>query len=543
MNPTRARCTRRPVSGPSCSVNGAAGPASGATLGVSGASVTAMNRLLILLGLVMITMAPAAADWRADVLVRVCPATPGAVAPPDFSDPRCEVRPYWVTDPQRRTLWIEAVIEIDEPPGALTGPYALFVSGKLAARAWVNGVEIGANGTPGFTADTETPGLMDAALFSPVQLLRSGENRVVLLASGRNSLVTLSTPIHRIAIGEFRSPRIETLQSYQSALATFGVFVIALVFFAVLAAASGRRGISTLLALIALTAGLQLLAEAWRGLTAYRYPVHDLRLIALAGGAAALAMLTGAWSAARFTPERARLNAVLLGALAALTASAIVFAPGFDQKSVYALVLGALAAAVPPTLCAAAERRPAAAIWAGGFVVFIAAGLAAPQSLLDRTVFWALSALLLLNIIDEARRFVAERAARVSETRRADALAGALARAEQAARPVQIALNASGRTHYAKADEIARLDAADDYVEVRFKDAPMVLHTGTLGDLEARLPATFLRVHRSCVVNTDVIAALERDANGSGRLILTSGDEAPVSRRILPAVKAALSSA
>jgi len=496
---------------------------------------------LILSALVMIVCAASAqASWPARDAVRVCVASPGEAQPPPFDAPQCETTLYWTANPQNRTLWIEAIIDIEETPDVLAGPLAVFVSGKMAVEARINGVAIGANGRPGFSASDETPGRMDSAIFLPAQLLQPGENRVVLFASGHHSLIDLANPVHRISIGAYRDPSRATLSAYQSALVTFGVFALALVFFSVLAVRPERRGLRSLLGALALIAAVQLVTEAGRGLFAYAYPIHDVRLIVIAAGAAALALLTAGWSALRFTPRARRFQQSLIAALVLALAAVLTLAPGFDQKAGYALFLGALASAIPPAWRAFRDRSIKPGLWTLGFLAFALSGLLAPQSFLDRSLFWALSLLFLVNIIDEARRFAAERTARIAEGRRADALASALARAEQAKRPVQIPLISAGRTEYADAAGIARLDAADDYVEVRFKDGRQVLHSGTLAALEEMLPSTFLRVHRSCIVNSDEIAALERDANGSGRLVLKSGGEAPVSRRIMPKVKAAL---
>lgn len=503
-----------------------------------------MTRLLAALALLCLASAPAAAQiWNARTEVRVCPAEPDETAPPDFTSPECETTPFWAANAQNRTVWIEAVIDLETAPDPLSGPYALFLSGKMAVEAQVNGALIGANGVPGFNAAEETAGRMDAALFLPAQLLRAGENRVVLRASGHHSLIELGGPTHRIAIGPYADPRRTLLARYQGSLATLGVFGLALVFFAGLAVLSPRRAAPALLAAIALVAGLQLIAEAGRGLFAYPYPVQDLRLLALVAGAAGLALLTTGWSIVRFTPDRLTGGAVLLAGLTCAITVIVVFAPGFDGKSSLVILAGAVAGAAPPTWRAWTRRERAPALWAVGFLIIAASAVLTSQGLLDRYLFWTLSALLLVNVLAEARRFAAERTRRVGETRRADALAAALARIEQTAHPVQIALVAAGRTDYASTADIARLNAADDYVEVMFKDGRTLLHTGALAKLEAQLPANFLRVHRSCIVNTDEIEALERDAGGSGRLVLKTAGEAPVSRRILPKVRAALGSA
>ncbi|MCA1749267.1 MAG: LytTR family DNA-binding domain-containing protein, partial [Parasphingopyxis sp.] len=68
------------------------------------------------------------------------------------------------------------------------------------------------------------------------------------------------------------------------------------------------------------------------------------------------------------------------------------------------------------------------------------------------------------------------------------------------------------------------------------------LYSTSLAALERTLPETFIRIHRSHIVNTAFVSALDRDSAGTGTLRLADGDEVPVSRRVMPSVRAALSS-
>jgi len=71
-------------------------------------------------------------------------------------------------------------------------------------------------------------------------------------------------------------------------------------------------------------------------------------------------------------------------------------------------------------------------------------------------------------------------------------------------------------------------------------DGRQILHSGRLQELEEILPSSFLRVHRSHIVNTAFVQSLERESGGIGRLIMTEGEPIPVSRRILPKVRTIL---
>ncbi len=85
--------------------------------------------------------------------------------------------------------------------------------------------------------------------------------------------------------------------------------------------------------------------------------------------------------------------------------------------------------------------------------------------------------------------------------------------------------------------------AAGDYVELNLKDHQQRLFTGSLKELEATLPNTFLRVHRSYLVNVAFIRSLntksskQAENSGAGFLQLHDENEVPVSRRIMPTVR------
>lgn len=81
------------------------------------------------------------------------------------------------------------------------------------------------------------------------------------------------------------------------------------------------------------------------------------------------------------------------------------------------------------------------------------------------------------------------------------------------------------------------MKGARDYVEISLLDRRNVLHNETLTLMEEKLPATFLRIHRSYIVNKQLIQSLEKLPSGGGNLILSSGDTVPVSRRIMPKIR------
>ena len=79
-------------------------------------------------------------------------------------------------------------------------------------------------------------------------------------------------------------------------------------------------------------------------------------------------------------------------------------------------------------------------------------------------------------------------------------------------------------------DTIERLDAAGDYMCIYTGDNTLILRE-TMKDLEKRLdPRRFQRVHRSTIVNLDLVKQVKPHTNGECFLVLNSGASVKVSR-------------
>ena len=74
------------------------------------------------------------------------------------------------------------------------------------------------------------------------------------------------------------------------------------------------------------------------------------------------------------------------------------------------------------------------------------------------------------------------------------------------------------------------IEAAGDYMCIYTGDNSLILRE-TMKDLERRLdPRTFQRVHRSTIVNLDLVKQVKPHTNGECFLVLQSGAEVKVSR-------------
>ena len=79
-------------------------------------------------------------------------------------------------------------------------------------------------------------------------------------------------------------------------------------------------------------------------------------------------------------------------------------------------------------------------------------------------------------------------------------------------------------------DSIERIDAAGDYMCIYTGDNTLILRE-TMKDLERRLdPRRFQRVHRSTIVNLDLVRQVKPHTNGECFLVLDSGAQVKVSR-------------
>jgi two-component system LytT family response regulator len=79
-------------------------------------------------------------------------------------------------------------------------------------------------------------------------------------------------------------------------------------------------------------------------------------------------------------------------------------------------------------------------------------------------------------------------------------------------------------------DTIERIDAAGDYMCIYTGDNTLILRE-TMKDLEKRLdPRRFQRVHRSTIVNLDLVKQVKPHSNGECFLVLNSGASVKVSR-------------
>jgi two-component system LytT family response regulator len=149
----------------------------------------------------------------------------------------------------------------------------------------------------------------------------------------------------------------------------------------------------------------------------------------------------------------------------------------------------------------------------------------------------------LATTLERVRQRLAERGAQQHAERLAEALAEhapeaaeELGESAPAAAPESgrfekmINIKDQGQIFRVDVDTIERIDAAGDYMCIQTGDNTLILRE-TMKDLEKRLdPRRFQRVHRSTIVNLDLVRQVKPHTNGECFLVLNSGAQVKVSR-------------
>ncbi|GJL92966.1 MAG: hypothetical protein DHS20C04_26250 [Hyphococcus sp.] len=465
----------------------------------------------------------------------ICPAGLGN-QPPDFEAPECETTTVLNIDPQGRDIWVRILFDADPNAVPAGDPAGFYVSVKASSAVWLNGVYLGSNGVPGPDKHSETPGRMDAVFYAPHEAIKAGQNEAVLRLSSHHGFLHLNYPVHYLILQRYANPSREILRAYGPSLLTFGVFLLSAIYFGVSALRRMSAGSSILLFVLSLLAITQLLIETSRGLFAYNYPFQDLRLVLITAGAAFFGLCLYIHVVFKFI-DKNHAAYILAGLIA--TALAVIIPGSFDAKALLGLGAPTLAGACI-TISAAVRNKPSARAYAVALSIFLAIMVIFIGRFLDATFYYSTAALLLFLIGQQAMLFAKERTLRLDANDRARRLELALEQARQKDSPERMTIHNAGKTEIIAASDIIYCKGAGDYVEIVLSSGARHLHLAKLHELESELPQTFLRVHRSYIVNTSFVRSLTREANGVGALTLNNGETVPVSRRILPNVRNAL---
>ncbi|RYY29364.1 MAG: response regulator transcription factor [Sphingomonadales bacterium] len=418
-------------------------------------------------------------------------------------------------DPQGRELWIRSVVQSPTD----TRPRALYIAGVASSAAWLNGQRLGVNGQPGASAKAEIPGRYQAVFPIRDSVWRSEDNMLVLHLSSFHGGLHFARPMSAIGVWPYPFPQPTALLALTFVAA--GTLLAAAFGFGVIHAMR-RTGSSRMLAVMAGVAALQAVVESLRSLFDYSYPLHAWRMSAIWGLAAVFAILLVAYATTRFLPK-AR-GVMICFALCIVGATALL--PGFDLKTIWALILGVALAVVPAAVgvrLGTSSARPVLA-W---LMLFLALALGFPEWLSDVSYFLLAAGLILPLLMVEVVRLSRDDRGREAALTRA------------ASQPDRLTVASARGVELVPVAEILAVVGADDYVELRLSGGRTLLHSARLDGLTAQLPESFLRIHRSVIANLAKVQRLERDGD-RWRLHLSEGEPLPVSRSRQPALREAL---
>ena len=105
----------------------------------------------------------------------------------------------------------------------------------------------------------------------------------------------------------------------------------------------------------------------------------------------------------------------------------------------------------------------------------------------------------------------------------------------------RIVVKGEHRVRLLPVEQISWIEADGMYVKLHTRDGNVHLHRGLLGSLDASLDARrFVRIHRSAIVNIDLVDGLRQDAHGDYVVLLRDRTEIRVGRRFRARLQARL---
>lgn len=424
------------------------------------------------------------------------------------------------------TTWVTQTVHVPEVLDPLQGPMKVVLVAMASSEIYWNGVLIGKNGRPGTNRANEEPGRFIAAFVVPPKLVRPGPNILAARLSANHLWLPVRQPVHAFEVSYGHLSPVPGIMGYLPALLILGLMAAAGLYFGVAAASNRSNRNLAILAGIAVTGTLQLVAEVSRAFLSYSYPWHLGRLSLIAVFAGVTAVLVASYAARRFNPADL-LRPV--GLVATTSVICLLLAPTFDLKAFGPLLAGVTAL----TVCAwrgLRAKQPGAELALAGGTFTLGLMLWDPQGFLDRWYFIALAALLIAVIMEQLGHHQVARRERNSETRRAERLDHQLKQIRRDGGQAVIQLKDGAKIHRILEDEILCAKAADDYCELKLTGDRKLFVTISLSKLETQLPSGFIRTHKSYLANLKHVTAVAPRRNGGQLLTLSDRSEVPVGR-------------
>jgi two-component system, LytTR family, response regulator len=105
-----------------------------------------------------------------------------------------------------------------------------------------------------------------------------------------------------------------------------------------------------------------------------------------------------------------------------------------------------------------------------------------------------------------------------------------LQNSEQERYTTRMIFKSRGRVLFLSIEDIRWVEAEENYVRIHTANESHLLRE-TIGHLESRLdPRSFIRIHRSWIVNLQFVKEVKHESNGDTNVVLMSGEKIPLSR-------------
>ena len=178
----------------------------------------------------------------------------------------------------QQLLCVERAIAPDAAPQATQ---VLVLSALAASEIWLDGVHIASNGQPASLATLETAGQIDVAVALAPAQLAPGPHRLRLLLSTQQVPGRFDAPFQALTLQDQQAYQTAQIRRKLPPLLLAGALAAIALLFLVLTVLYQPRLQRAMFMLLCLAAALLLVAESWRSVAGYAYPLHLTRLHAV----------------------------------------------------------------------------------------------------------------------------------------------------------------------------------------------------------------------------------------------------------------------
>jgi len=472
--------------------------------------------------------------------VIICQITSPSSVMPNFNEPECKKTNAWQIDPQNKALWIKTTVNVPEEMQIDKQPHSVYISGKAASSVYFNGHYLGSNGSPNAIPSLEQVGKIDTMFYVPPNLIKPSTNEIIVKMSSHHGFLSLRNPLNFIGFGIYSDPTYFIHRNLGVSIVPLGALLLGAIYFLV-ASFSPRNRVNNLLFLLMTSfASMQLFAEISRALFSYPYPMQDVRLLLIVSLSLLFGLCLLSFVILKLEKNKPYWWIFSGGCLSGLI---VWFTPGFDAKTALAIFVPSAISALLLTTKAVKNKSKERSIYAAVFILFSLTILLTLTTFHDVLFYYIITGVLIFLFILQARKLNQEQKDKEAEQALVAKLQFKLEQNQQQVEPSTIKISSAGKIEIIASDQVVFCKAAGDYVEMNLKDNQQRLFTGSLKELESSLPNTFLRVHRSYLVNVEFIRSLNNkssqlaEVSGAGFLQLHDAYEVPVSRRIMPTVR------